>query len=82
MYHINSPNLISILTIGNFTKNNIVLPTSTKNRVSEQPTKNIVPENEITITQLQQQHQNEQQKEEILEARKRPESYEKSWSSF
>ena len=65
-------------------KNNIVLPTPTKNRVSEQPTKSKVPENEITITQLQQQQkqQNEQQKEEILEAGKRPESYEKSCSSF
>ena len=65
-------------------KNNIVLPIPTKNRVSEQPTKSKVPENEITITQLQlqQKQQNEQQKEEILEAGKRPESYEKSCSSF
>ena len=71
----------------NHHKNNIVLPTPTKNRVSEQRTKNIVPENEMTITQLQQQQQqqqqqNEQQKEEILEAGKRPENYEKSCSSF
>ena len=55
-------------------KNTIVLPTPTKNRVAEQPTKKIVPE--IDITQ-QQQQQNEQQKEEILAAGKRPESYEK-----
>ena len=71
----------------NHHKNNIVLPTPTKNRVSEQRKKNIFPENEITITQLQQQQQqqqqqNEQQKEEILEAGKRPENYEKSCSSF
>ena len=51
-------------------KNTIVLPTPTKNRVFEQPTKKIVPE--IDITQQQQQ-----QKEEILAAGKRPESYEK-----
>ena len=53
-------------------KNTIVLPTPTKNRVFEQPTKKIVPE--IDITQQQQQ---QQQKEEILAAGKRPESYEK-----
>ena len=53
-------------------KNTIVLPTLTKNRVFEQPTKKIVPE--IDITQQQQQ---QQQKEEILAAGKRPESYEK-----
>ena len=51
-------------------KNNIALPTPTKKRVPE-----------IDITQLQQeqeqQQQNNLQKEEILEAGKRPESYEK-----
>ena len=55
-------------------KNNKVLPTAAKNRVVEQPTEKIVPE--IDITQLQQQQQQQQQKE-ILEAGKRPESYEK-----
>ena len=54
-------------------KNNKVLPTATKNRVVGQPTEKIVPE--IDITQLQQQQQ--QQQKEILEAGKRPESYEK-----
>ena len=63
-------------------KNNIVLPKPTKNRVVEQPTKKKIVL-EIDITQLQQQQQqqqqqqNEQQKEKILEAGKRPESYEK-----
>ena len=53
-------------------KNNIALPTPTKKRVPE-----------IDITQLQQeqqqqqQQQNDLQKEKILEAGKRPESYEK-----
>ena len=49
-----------------------------KPEVAEQPTKNIIPE--INITQQQekeQQKQNEQQKKEILVAQKRPESYEK-----
>ena len=59
-------------------KNNIVLPTPTKNGVVEQPTKKIVPEIDITQQQQQQQQQqqNEQQKEEILEAGRKPESYE------
>ena len=61
--------MILFLTIGNITKIIVV----------EQPTEKIVPE--IDITQLQQQQQqqqqqNEQQKE-ILEAGKRPESYER-----
>ena len=74
-FGINSkPNFDFIFSNWKHHKNNAVLPTPTKNRVAEQPTKKIVPE--IDITQ-QQQQQNEQQKEEILAAGKRPESYEK-----
>ena len=54
------------------------MSTPTKTEVAEQPTKNIIPE--INITQLQeqeQQEQNKQQKEEILVAQKRPKSCEK-----
>ena len=82
-FGINSkPNFDFIFSNWKHHKNNAVLPTPTKNRVAEQPTKKIVPE--IDITQLQQQQhqqqqqkQNEQHKEEIVEAGKRPESYEK-----
>ena len=55
------------------------MPTPTKNKVVEQPIKKIILE--IDITQQKQQkleQQNEQEKEEILCARKRAESYEKS----
>ena len=54
------------------------MPTPTKSKVVEQPTKKIIPEINITQQQQQQQQQqHEQQKKEILEAGKRPESYEK-----
>ena len=60
-------------------KSNSTLSTTTKNKVADQPTKNIIPEINITEQQEQQQQpkQNEQQKEEILEDGKRTESYEK-----
>ena len=63
--------LVLFLTIGNITK--IIW------RVVEKPTKKIVPEIDITqlLLQQQQQQQNEKQKKELLEAGKRPESYEK-----
>ena len=53
-------------------KSNSTLSTTTKNKVADQPTKNIIPEINITEQQEQQQQpkQNEQQKEEILEAEK------------
>ena len=54
-------------------KSNLVLPTPTKNKVVEQPIKKTIPEIDIT----QQQQQQNKQKEEILCAGKRPESYEK-----
>ena len=53
-------------------KSNLVLPTPTKNKVVEQPIKKTIPEIDIT-----QQHQQNKQKEEILCAGKRPESYKK-----
>ena len=50
-----------ILTNWKHHKNNIVLPTPTKNRVAEQPTKQILPE--IHITYLQQHHHHQQQQQ-------------------
>ena len=59
-------------------KSNLVLPTSTKNKVVEQPITKIIPEIDITQQkQQQQQQQNELEKEEILCDGKRPESYKK-----
>ena len=67
-----------ILPIEDITKSNLILPTPTKSKVVEQPTKKIIPEINITQQQQQQQQQqHEQQKKKILEAGKRPESYEK-----
>ena len=53
-----SNNFAFIFTDWRHHKNNLVLPTPTKNKVTEQPTRKIVPE--IDITQLQQQQQQQQ----------------------
>ena len=53
-------------------KSNLILSTPMKNKAAEQPTKIIIPENNITQQQEQeqqgQQQQNGQQNEEVLEA--------------